>query len=230
MSARRRRKPEPREADLKARIRSGLSRLAIALKAEAWQTAGPEGLSPTQAQILSHLARASAPARLSQVAEELAVTPATASAAVSTLVAKGYVEKTASPDDARAVALVPTREGRKLAGRVTEAPDVLASAVDALRPAEQEVFLVSLVTMVHTLQTEGRIAPARVCVTCRFFRPRAHPGEPRPHHCAYVDAPLGGRDLRLDCGDHDALPAAEARAVFDRFRGNGKEEDTSIAG
>lgn len=230
MNARRDEKPAPRDTDLKARIRAGLSRLAIALKAEAWQTAGPEGLSPTQAQILSHLARANAPARLSRVAEELAVTPATASAAVSTLVAKGLVEKTASPEDARAVALVPTREGRKLAARVTQAPDVLASAVDALRPAEQDVFLVSLVTMVHTLQTEGRIAPARVCVTCRFFRPRAHPGEVRPHHCAFVDAPLGDRDLRLDCGDHDALPAAEARAVFDRFRGSGKEEITQRPG
>jgi hypothetical protein len=77
------------------------------------------------------------------------------------------------------------------------------------------------VTIVHTLQTEGRIAPAGLCHLPLL--PALRPGS-RAHHCA--DAPLGGRDLRLDCGDHDALPAAEARAVFDRFRGNGKEEAT----
>jgi hypothetical protein len=45
------------------------------------------------------------------------------------------------------------------------------------------------VKMIRALQEEGRIPLASMCAICRFFRPCAHPGSGRPHHCAYVDAP-----------------------------------------
>jgi hypothetical protein len=44
----------------------------------------------------------------------------------------------------------------------------------------------------------------------RFFQPYRHPDPDRPHHCAFVDAPFGDGELRLDCPDHDAAPAGQA--------------------
>jgi hypothetical protein len=44
---------------------------------------------------------------------------------------------------------------------------------------------------------------ARMCVSCRFFRPEAHPGEESPHHCALLDLALARSDLRVDCPEHE---------------------------
>jgi hypothetical protein len=41
-----------------------------------------------------------------------------------------------------------------------------------------------------------------MCATCVFFRPDVHDDPERPHHCAFVDAPFGDRQLRLDCDDY----------------------------
>ena len=47
---------------------------------------------------------------------------------------------------------------------------------------------------------------SRMCLDCRFFRPDVHDDPARPHHCAFVDAPFGDAQLRIDCADHQ--PAA----------------------
>jgi hypothetical protein len=46
-----------------------------------------------------------------------------------------------------------------------------------------------------------------MCVTCRFFRPDAHPSSPRPHHCALVNAPMSNGELRVDCAEHEPQAA-----------------------
>jgi hypothetical protein len=50
------------------------------------------------------------------------------------------------------------------------------------------------------------ITVARMCVSCRFFRPDTHRMSVSPHHCALLDLPLSGADLRTDCPEHE--PAA----------------------
>ena len=72
-----------------------------------------------------------------------------------------------------------------------------------LDPAERKLFLRILIKLIRRLQTDGHIVPQRLCVTCVHFRPNAHQNNPAgPHHCAYVDMPLGDTDLRIDCPDH----------------------------
>ena len=193
------------EAPLARQVTVGLSKLGLALRTHAWRESGPRGLNPTQAQILSLLLASAAPLRLSDVAAGLAVTGPTASDAVKALVAKGLVAKTREPDDARAVALVLTDMGRETAARSAAWPDFVLAAVDALSLDEQAVFMRALLKMIRTLQERGEIAPARMCISCTFFRPHAHPGDAeRPHHCAFVDAPFGDRALRLECREHEA--------------------------
>lgn len=86
---------------------------------------------------------------------------------------------------------------------MAEWPDLLLGAVGVLDEAEAAVFLKALLKVIRQLQERGRISPARMCVTCRYFRPDVHDDPERPHHCAFVDAPFGDRNLRVDCGDHE---------------------------
>lgn len=58
--------------------------------------------------------------------------------------------------------------------------------------------------MIRALQLKGLIAPQRTCVSCQFFRENAAPGQPEPHYCAFVGAPMGDRHLRVDCPEHQA--------------------------
>ncbi|BAH37742.1 MarR family transcriptional regulator [Gemmatimonas aurantiaca T-27] len=209
---------DPAPDPLVQQVGAGLFKLGLALRTHAWRENGPRGLTPTQAQVLALLHASAVPLRLSAVADGLAVTLPTASDAVKALVAKGFVEKTRADDDGRAIALTLTALGQDEARRGESGPEFVAAVVDALTPDEQAAFLRSLTKMVHTLQERGDIAPARMCVSCQFFRPWAHPedGE-RPHHCAFVDAPFGDRALRLDCPDYLQEIDDVAEARFRRF-------------
>jgi DNA-binding MarR family transcriptional regulator len=189
--------------DLPQRISAGLAKIGMALKSEAWRQSAPAGLSPTQGQILALLASRSEPLRLSEIAEALAVTPATASEAVSALVEKRMARKTKAGDDGRALAVSLTPKGRRTARQTAQWPDFLGPAVSGLEPAEQEVLLRALTKMIRRLQEEGRIPVARMCVNCRFFRPNVHSDPHHPHHCDYVDAAFGDRHLRLDCPEFE---------------------------
>jgi DNA-binding MarR family transcriptional regulator len=187
-----------------------------ALRQEAWQRGGRRGLTPTQSQAVVLLARQGGQ-RLGALAADLGVTAPTASDVVAALVAKGLVQKTRARGDARAVALELTAAGRREARRASQWPDAFLAAADELSHAEQAVLLRALTKMIRRLQLEGRIPVARMCASCRFFRPDAHPGTARPHHCAFVDAAFGDAELRLECADHETADADLAGVTFERF-------------
>jgi DNA-binding MarR family transcriptional regulator len=208
-----------RADDLPQRISAGLAKIGMALKSESWRQSAPAGLSPTQGQILTLLASRTEPLRLSEIAAWLAITPATASEAVSTLVEKRMARKTKAAADGRALAVSLTRRGRRLAKQTAHWPDFLGPAVGGLDPKEQEVLLRALTKMIRRLQEEGRIPVARMCVNCRFFRPNVHADSHNPHHCDYVDAAFGDRHLRLDCAEfeqHTAAARMENWKLFDQ--------------
>jgi DNA-binding MarR family transcriptional regulator len=202
---------------LDRRVITGLAKVGLATRHHAWREAEGQGLTPTQGQVLAFLRHRPEAARLSTLAEVLAVTPATASQAVDALTRKGLAAKARASDDARALAITLTEAGRREADRVAGWSDFLLAAVDTLTPAEQTVFLGALVKMIRTLQERGEIPISRMCVTCRFFRPKVHPDPDQPHHCAFVDAPFGDRHLRLDCADHDPAPPEQARQAWEAY-------------
>ena len=198
---------EEESGPLPARLVTGLAKIGLALKHGERREAGARGLSPTQAQILVLLRGPGGPAAPAGLARRMGVGLPTVSEAVSALVAKGLVRKERSPEDGRSVRLALTAAGGAEADRMAGWPDFLLAGLEALSPEEQEVLLRAVVKLIRSLQEQGRIPVARMCPSCRFFRPMAHPDDPeRPHHCAFVDAPFGDRSLRLECPDH--VPAA----------------------
>jgi DNA-binding MarR family transcriptional regulator len=210
--------PLPPDEPLAKRVTTGLAKVGIALKQQAWAEAGGRGLTPTQGQALALLRANPGGLRMGALARQLGVTQPTASDSVAALQRKGLVAKAPLAGDGRAVVVRLTPDGVREAAAAAAWPDFLREAVGELSDAEQAAFLRGLVTMIRTLQEKGRIPVARMCVTCRFFRPFRHDDPARPHHCAFVDAPFGDGQLRLDCPDHAAAPAEQAAATWQAFR------------
>ncbi len=195
---------------------AGLSRLALFWREAGWRSARAEGLTPTQAEALAHLARRG-PSRNAALAAALSVTPATMSDAAGALTAKGLLRREPDPADARAVLLAPTAAGAETAARLPEAPSALATLVSALPADERATLLRVLSRLIRGLQEAGAIPVQRMCVGCRYFRPFVHPDAAQPHHCAFVDAAFGEAALRLDCGDHEAAAEEERARLWARF-------------
>jgi DNA-binding MarR family transcriptional regulator len=210
--------PLPPDEPLARRVTTGLAKVGLALKQQAWTEAGGRGLTPTQGQVLALLRANPGGLRLGELANQLGVTAATTSDSVSTLQRKGLVTKAPLAGDGRAVVVRLTPAGTREAAAAAAWPDFLLEAVGELSAAEQAAFLRGLVTMIRTLQTRGRIPVARMCVSCSFFQPFRHRGRALPHHCAFVDAPFGDGELRLDCPDHAPAPAEQADHTWHVFR------------
>jgi DNA-binding MarR family transcriptional regulator len=208
-------------------IATGLHKISLAIRSHTWQKAGQHGLTPTQAQILILLETREtqgAKTTISDAAEALAVTIATASDATAALRAKHLVAKQRGARDARTVFLHLTGQGKRAARRAALWSDFLFEAAQALSPEEQAVFLRALIKMIRHLQEHGQIPVSRMCVTCRFFRPNVHADPERPHHCDFVDAPFGDRHLRLECPDHEAAPRWQATAKLELYTPNQRQE------
>lgn len=186
------------------RLADGLARLGAVARQLDWQTAESEGLSPTQADILSFVARRPEGVRLSAAAAHAGVRNATASDAVSALERKKLVGKQHDPQDRRALILKATAGGAELVRRW---PQSYATVIDGLGQAEQEALLGLVIKMIRQLHRQGRIAPQRTCVTCRFFRENVAPNSDEPHYCAFVGAPMADRHLRIDCLEHELTTA-----------------------
>jgi DNA-binding MarR family transcriptional regulator len=190
---------------IEQRVSIGLAKIGVALKSQSWQDAGTQGLTPTQGQILTLLqSRTPGDMRLSEIAEGLAVTAATASDAVSVLVEKGLVQKAKSAQDKRAIALTLTKQGKQQAAKVSCWSDFLAEAVEELSEEEQVIFLKGLTKIILKLQEQGRIPIAHMCINCNFFKPNQYPDSQKPHHCSFVDMPFGDRQIQIDCQDYDS--------------------------
>lgn len=212
-----------------SQIIAGLAQIATLLRADGRRGADAAGVTSTQAQILIRLVRRG-PARVTAVAEQLAVTQPTATEAVSALLRKGLVRKRPDPADARASLLHATAKGRKLAQRVDAWPDALLAAFDQVDPAETAAFLRTLTAVIRSLQLDGAVPVQRMCATCRFFRPNVYPDPAAPHHCEFVDAAFGDAQLRLDCDDHDSASKAAADDAWSRFTApNAVKTDASPA-
>jgi DNA-binding MarR family transcriptional regulator len=156
------------------RIVSAISRIASVMRGGMWQFATQEGLNPAQADMLQLLLSRREGVRLSWLAQQLAISPASASDSVSALVSKGLVQKARAADDGRAVALLLTQAGVELAQRASQSLSFAGNAVSELPPATQEALLTGLLQLIGQLQRNERFPEIRACITCRHFQPNRH--------------------------------------------------------
>lgn len=198
--------------DISARIVVAITRVSSVLRAGMWEFATAQNLNPAQADILQLLRGRTHGVRLSWLATQLSVSPASASDSVTALVSKGLVRKDRAEDDRRASALWLTEQGRALAERQAGALGFADDAAAALDRQVQENLLVGLFKLIGELQKSERFPALRACLSCRYFEANAFPGSQAPHHCALVKAPLPIAFLRIDCAEQEpADPVTERR-------------------
>ena len=190
----------------------GLQKIGLVMRHYQGTETGPDNVNPLEMQTLQLLfARHDQTIPISTIATELGVTDDTALMVVRQLASKRLVLTSLREDDDAFKQVRLSATGRCQAEIATGWPDVLTGSVDRLSPAEQSSLLSRLIHMIRLLQEAGDIPIARMCVTCRYFRPGVHADPERPHHCEYVDAAFGSRDLRLDCREHE--PAETPRVM-----------------
>jgi len=218
---------------------AGFAKIALVFRHAQWAASGQRGLTPTQSQILAIVAGSRAPLGVKAVSEQMAVTMGTTSEAVGALVGKGLLRKEADAADGRAVVLRLTPRGVREAAVASEWPEAIVDAVEAIPEAERATLLRGLIGMVRIMEDRGLIPTSRMCVGCRFFRPNEYPGGAKPHHCLFIDAPIGNADLRVDCGEMEPIGEESRPKLWDVFvkgqpldhqgPGAGRARPTSVA-
>ncbi|MFN9834090.1 MAG: MarR family winged helix-turn-helix transcriptional regulator [Phenylobacterium sp.] len=183
----------------------GLSRLAALARQEDWKVGEAAGLTPTQGDALRLLADGRDGLRLKALAAQLSVRPSTASDAVSALVSKGLAERQPDPDERRAIRIVLSPSGRAMLGRL---PDGFTEIVSLLSDRSAEDLHGIVLRTIRELQRMGRIAPQRLCMTCRYFVPSDSLDRSSEHHCRLMNAPLREPDLRINCPEHEEVASS----------------------
>jgi DNA-binding MarR family transcriptional regulator len=116
---------------------------------------GRRRIGPTQERILASLrGRPHTQVTLSTLAEDMAVSPATASEAVRGLTSRGFVRKARSRDDARVVFLSLSATGQRKAERVAAGSNHLRAAIGRLPQREQELALHALKNIQQAMAPE----------------------------------------------------------------------------
>ncbi len=194
-------------ADLDGKVLAALERVAQSFRALQWQEARGHGLTPLQLQVLVHLLASPGGAYGSHLARALGVTRATVGEAVATLMQKGLVRGLRHTRDRRRIALALTPAGEAIATKVSAWGEAARAALEEMPREERATLLLFLMRFISALQKAGIVTVARMCVTCRFFRPDVAPGTPQPHYCALLEQPLAVESLRVDCPEHQPAVA-----------------------
>src|SRR5919205_1320221 len=196
--------PRSQHGDVDSKIVASLERLSQVFRLLLREEANEHNLSPIQAQFLIYLLYHDIELRrVGQIAKEFNLTRATVSDAVSSLEEKELISRDPWPGDKRVVTLRLTPRGKELAIELSTWANVIKEHLDSSSPEEKELVMRFLMRLIASLQRSGIITVSRMCVTCRFFRWDEHPGSDSPHHCALLDAPLAGSELRVDCPEHE---------------------------
>jgi DNA-binding MarR family transcriptional regulator len=190
--------------DVDGKLAGALERVGQTLRVVLGERARAEGLTPTQAQLLIRLMSAPPPRRqVGGLASEFDLTQPTVSDAVAALRRKGLVRAGAEAPDRRSRPLELTASGSRTARRLERWKEPLIAALAHAPPERREEALLLLLDVIAGLQRAGVVTVARMCTTCRYFRPDMHPDPAAPHHCALLDAPLRRTELRVDCAEHE---------------------------
>lgn len=208
-----------RPLSLDHRIREGLERLAMVLRVDEWSRAKATGLNPTQLAILGLLeGRDANGLGVKEIAANLGVSQPTATDSINALERKDCVAKRPGVADKRAVRVAVTAGGLATLRQANQEESLAEQAIAALGVGVQEDLLLTLIRMIRHLQEAGAIPVQRMCVSCRYFAPFAHADDARPHHCKFVDAAFGQRELRIDCRDHVKADPSSQAATRDAFQ------------
>lgn len=207
------------DGGMRHQLKVGLEKVADLVRAQSWREDGA-GLPPTQRAVLVALSRNRTGLRASELAANLGVSAASLSDSVRGMEARGWLQRTPDPADARAVRLMLAPDGKALADRLDGPESGLAQLAAALPATDAAALLHAMQLLIREAQSRGLLSGLRTCLDCEFFRPFATDDADAPHFCAFVRAPFGDAALRIDCEDQRPQRDTGAlQAAVRRFRG-----------
>jgi DNA-binding MarR family transcriptional regulator len=182
-----------------ARIALVLLRLYQGVEALLRRLGEAEGLSPTQVQVLSFLARAHPSSRgVNAIAKRFSIAAATASRVLDNLEEKGLVKRRHDLEDRRRVQVELTAKGRKLIARLSALSAKLEEYIRKLSSEELAALDQGLVKLLRSFYKEGYLAISSVCRECPYLEENAFPGTDRPHLCRLTGERLSEEESYLE--------------------------------
>jgi DNA-binding MarR family transcriptional regulator len=156
-----------------------------------------------QVQLLSIVAKSPVDRRrVSALAREMNVRQPTVTDAVSTLEAKGLVERLMDDNDARVSIIELTAAGRRAVRRVAENPPVMRKRLAATPTDSKSTTLALSLDLIAGLCEQDVISVVRGCTTCVHFKPPRRAND--AGYCKELDIQLPASALRVDCPVHES--------------------------
>ena len=194
-----------RQKHIDSRIVAALERISQTLRILLWEVAKEHGLSPIQIQFLIFLHTHQRKRRkVSILAREFDLTPATVSDAIKVLSRKGLTAKKPSQLDGRCYTLELTSSGRRLTAKLLGWQAGITEQIKHVPPDRKESVVIFLTELITSLQRGGIINTARMCITCSFFQRDAHPGSTRPHQCRLTGRSIADCGVEIDCDKYES--------------------------
>jgi DNA-binding MarR family transcriptional regulator len=180
------------------RIVAALERLSEAFRVLLWNEAKILNISPIQIQILIFLKFHSLEkCKVSYLAQEFNMTKATVSDAVKILLQKGLIDKEMDTADTRSYTMRLSELGQTTIEKAVLFANPMLASFDTLSIEQKEIFLDSLLHMIHRLHKAGIITIQRMCQTCQFLQ-----NTEGGHYCQLLQKNLAKSDFRMDCPEH----------------------------
>ncbi|MEQ1789681.1 MAG: MarR family winged helix-turn-helix transcriptional regulator [Rickettsiales bacterium] len=194
------------QSSQRAKITAGVERLSTVFRAALWEEAKHYSLSPLQVQILLFVAfHDREQCSVTNIAKEFAVTKATISDAVKTLLEKTLLKKLGA-EDARGFSLLLTVDGKKCVNKLSGLANFFDTSLSHVPEAEISKIWEGMLLLIGHLQKTS-IIPVRMCFSCQHFG-KEHP-EGAPHYCHFMQKPLEIKDVRIDCPEYLAVPPVQ---------------------
>ncbi len=192
-------------ADLDYAIFAALERIYQAFRSMLWDYAKQRNLSPIQIQFLLYLAsKPSEQRRVTNLAYDYNLTPATVSDAVKTLERKGLVERQTSPQDKRVHILNLTEKGRECTVILSRWQDVLLDQIAKFPTKTKESVILFLLRLVESLKEANIISEVKTCLSCQYFQQQEGKNNELEFRCLLRDVCLTFNDLKFDCPNYRA--------------------------
>ncbi len=188
--------------DLDRRVLAAVERLGRALRAARQEVATGYELSLLGLSVIETLADGR-PRRVGDLAAELDVSQPTVSDSVTVLDRRGLTRRDRDPTDQRSTYVTLTGEGSRVAADTTTALAPLLAAGSG-SATDRATTLRVLLGEITRLQVAGVITVNRSCLSCRHYQPAGTRSRAR---CLLLATALTDRDLRVDCPEHEPVPA-----------------------
>lgn len=183
------------------KIIASLERLGEGFRVLLWEKAKVLGISPIQIQILIFIQfHSGEKCKVSYLAQEFCLTKPTVSEAVKSLEQKGFIKRQPETTDTRSHTIHLTEAGKSVVVQASNFANPMLGSIADMPSADKDVLLEQLLGVVGQLQRAGIISMQRMCFFCRFYQKNED-----GHFCRFLDKSLKNSELRLDCGEFEAV-------------------------